>query len=155
MKGWVERKSGVKGEWERWRERAPVSLELGPLVANRSWQHLSLTLSPLCCCSPLIPLGARHHGKTPIPKRTHTHFHRHHTPFCVVTYPCPILGWNCPCRGPGQTSSLWNKQAANVGRQGRQLEPAHAVCEYEQAWGGGGHERTKHKCRTRHVEQRG
>lgn len=83
----------------------------------------------------------------------HTHFHRHHTPSCVVTYPCPILGWTCPCRGPGQTSSLWNKRAANVCRQGRQLEPAHAVCEYELAWGGGGHGRTKHKHSTGRVEQ--
>lgn len=67
----MERESGVKGEWERWRERAPVLLESGPLVVNQSWQPLSLTLSPLLCRSPLIPLGTRHHGKTP-PPHTHT-----------------------------------------------------------------------------------
>lgn len=69
----MEGVGGVKGEWERWRERAPVLQESGPLVVKQTWQHLSLTLSPLRCRSPLIPLGAMHHGKTP--PTTHTHFH--------------------------------------------------------------------------------
>lgn len=38
--------SRVTGKWERWRERTPVLLKPSPLAVNRSWQHLSLTLSP-------------------------------------------------------------------------------------------------------------
>lgn len=71
----------VKIEWGRWCERAPVLLELCPLVVNQSWQHLSLTLSPICYCSPLIPLGPWHHGKICSPQ-THisAHFCHHYTP---------------------------------------------------------------------------
>lgn len=98
--GWVERESGVKGKWERWRERAPVLLESGSLVVNQTWQHLSLTLSPLHCCSPLIPLGARHNGKTSppsTPPNTHTHTNTRSRPTSnlpcrPLLYPFPHLG---------------------------------------------------------------
>ena len=91
----AERESGVTGEWERWRERAPVPLESSPLVVNQSWQHLSLALTPLRRCSPLIPLGVRHHSKT-APTHTHTHTHTFTNPSSLVvpSHICsPILGW--------------------------------------------------------------
>lgn len=95
-------------KWERWRERAPVPLESGPLTVKQCWQHLALTLSPSCRYSPLIPLGTRHHGvATPI--HTYTLSAPRLTlprrpPGCILT---PILGRACPpCRGPGQTSCL-------------------------------------------------
>lgn len=77
---------------------------------------------------------------------SHTHIHTLSPPSptrqcCPLPYPSPpSRGWACPYGGPGQTSGPWNKQAANVGRQDRQLEPAHAVCECARMEG----HRTKH-----------
>lgn len=90
-RGRVDRESGVTGEWKRWRERGTVPLESGPLVVNQSWQHLSLTLSPLCSHSPLIPLAARHHVRTPS--------HTHTLPCCPQPYLIPHLGQGFCCVG--------------------------------------------------------
>lgn len=81
---------------------------------------------------PSDPIRARHHGKTPH-TRIHTHTDTHsytykfttnnHQPLFspTVSYP-PTLLELLLCGGPRQLSGPWNKQAANVGRQDRQLE---------------------------------
>lgn len=137
-------RGGVKREWgERrivamaWESTCPSGVR-----STRGKLELAapqLDLIPLTLPLPSDPIRGKAPWQDSNPL-SHTHTHS-----CVVPYPLPHLGLGLSIGGPGQTLGLWNKRAANVGRQGRQLEPAHAVWCYAWACGGGGHGQTKHK----------